>query len=244
MAVLFFGTGHRISEYRNKRDVFFITLSGTSMAVNWLLLYEAFTLIGVSVATIINFCAPIIVVVLSPLIFRERLTLRKLLALALAVTGVFLISGQAVSHGLSVRGLLLALCAMVMNAAMVIFNKLSRETKGIEQCGASAGCGAHCRTVIFAVRGDSIFRFRWETGFQSCGWGSSARHSVICSFFHHRETSRPDRIALRLSGACFGSCFSGSHTERNDDAGADSRSGIDRGRRCLGRRAVQKIYAV
>ena len=36
VAVLFSEQGHRISEYRNKRDVFFITLSGTSMAVNWL----------------------------------------------------------------------------------------------------------------------------------------------------------------------------------------------------------------
>lgn len=162
VAVLFFGTGHRISEYRNKRDVFFITLSGTSMAVNWLLLYEAFTLIGVSVATIINFCAPIIVVVLSPLIFRERLTLRKLLALALAVTGVFLISGQAVSHGLSVRGLLLALCAMVMNAAMVIFNKLSRETKGIDNAALQLVVAPIAVLLFFAVRGG--FHFQIQMG--------------------------------------------------------------------------------
>ncbi len=214
------------------------------MAVNWLLLYEAFTLIGVSVATIINFCAPIIVVVLSPLIFSGA-------ADASETSG----TGACGDGGISDQragGEPWAERERAASGALCDGDECGdgdlQQTfpgdEGNRQCGASAGCGAHCRTVIFAVRGDSIFRFRWETGFQSCGWGSSARHSVICSFFHHRETSRPDRIALRLSGACFGSCFSGSHTERNDDAGADSRSGIDRGRRCLGRRAVQKIYAV
>ena len=99
VAVLFFGTGHRLSVYRNKRDVLFITASGICLAVNWLLLYEAFTLIGVSMATIINFCAPIIVVILSPLIFHERLTFRKVSALALTVAGVMLISGQALNQG-------------------------------------------------------------------------------------------------------------------------------------------------
>lgn len=162
VAVLFFGTGHRLNVYRNKRDVLFITASGVCLAVNWLLLYEAFTLIGVSMATIINFCAPIIVVILSPLIFHERLTFRKVSALALTVAGVMLISGQAMSQGLSAKGILLALGAMGTNAAMVIFNKMSREIKGMDNAALQLEIVPIVILLFFAFRGG--FHFQIQTG--------------------------------------------------------------------------------
>ena len=162
VTALFLITRRKFSVFRNKRDVMFITLSGISMAVNWLLLYEAFTMIGVSVATIINFCAPIIVVVLSPVIFGEQLTVRKIVALALAVAGVFMISGQAVGNGMSVKGIALALCAMVMNAAMVIFNKLSREIKGIENASLQLVVAPVVVVLFFVFRGGFHFQIRSE----------------------------------------------------------------------------------
>lgn len=150
---IFFASGGRLSAYRNRRDVLFIVLSGISMALNWLLFYRAYTLIGVGLATILNFCAPIIVVVVSPLIFQERLTFRKLLALVLAVAGAFLISGQAVSHGLSLGGILIALAAMVLNAAMVILNKMTKEIKGLDNAALELAVAPVVVLLFMALRG-------------------------------------------------------------------------------------------
>lgn len=54
---LFLITGHRFTALRHKKDLLFITLSGIAMAADWLLLFEAYARIGVSLGMLINYTA-------------------------------------------------------------------------------------------------------------------------------------------------------------------------------------------
>ena len=65
------------------------------MALDWLLLFEAYQQIGASLGMLINYCGPVIVVALSAALFKECMTHFKTAALIMAMLGVFLISGQA-----------------------------------------------------------------------------------------------------------------------------------------------------
>lgn len=133
LIALFRFTGGRFCAFQHPRDLFFLALSGAAMAADWLFLFEAYTRIGVSLSMIINYCGPILVIALSPLLFQERITLRKLAALALSVAGVILIiNGQAAIEGIHPAGFLFACLSAVGYTAMVIFNKLSRQIKGME----------------------------------------------------------------------------------------------------------------
>lgn len=53
LVALFFTTGHRFTFMHHKRDLLFISLSGVTMAVEWLLLFEAYAQIGVSLGMLI-----------------------------------------------------------------------------------------------------------------------------------------------------------------------------------------------
>ena len=99
LAVLYFATGHRLTVRQHKRDCAFLALSGVAMGADWMLLFEAYDQIGVSLGMIINYCGPILVIVTAPLFFRERLTWQKGVALALAMAGACLISGQTAAAG-------------------------------------------------------------------------------------------------------------------------------------------------
>lgn len=132
LMILFFFSGHRLSALQYKKDTFSIALSGVAMAADWLFLFEAYARIGVSMGMLINYCGPAIVVTLSPLIFQERITWKKLIALIAAVAGVFLIGGQAAFAGASTWGLFYAGLSAVAYAAMVICNKMSKQVTGIE----------------------------------------------------------------------------------------------------------------
>lgn len=130
---IFYFTGHRFTAaLHNKRDLFFIALSGVAMAADWLFLFEAYAQIGVSLGMLINYSGPAIVVALSPVIFKERVTWQKLIALLLALAGVFLISGQAAVEGINLWGLLCAVLSALSYAVMVICNKTSKQIVGIE----------------------------------------------------------------------------------------------------------------
>lgn len=102
------------------------------MGADWLLLFEAFAQIGVSLGMLINYCGPVIVVALSPFLFKERISPQKLTSLITALIGVFLISGQAATEGANFWGLLCAGLSAVSYAAMVIFNKKSKQVTGME----------------------------------------------------------------------------------------------------------------
>lgn len=131
LIIIFFLIRHRITAYKHKKDVLFIALSGVSMAADWLLLFEAYAQIGVSLGMLINYCGPAIVVALSPLLFKESLTRKKQLALIAALVGVFLISGQTISSN-STWGLICAILSAGAYASMVIFNKMAKQVQGME----------------------------------------------------------------------------------------------------------------
>lgn len=132
LAAIYFLTGHKLTVLQHKKDMLYIALSGIAMALDWLFLFEAYQQIGVSLGMLINYCGPAIVVALSAVLFRERMTRQKMLALILALAGVFLISGQAALEGANGWGLFCAGASALSYTAMVICNKLSKDVKGFE----------------------------------------------------------------------------------------------------------------
>lgn len=125
-------TGGRFNLWRHKRDAFFIALSGVAMAADWLLLFEAYARIGVSLGMIINYCGPVIVIACSAVFFSERIIPKTVLALTSALVGAVLISWQGIQSGIDRVGLLLAVLSAFAYAAMVILNKLSKGITGTE----------------------------------------------------------------------------------------------------------------
>ncbi len=132
LTAMFFFRKQELTVLQHKKDLLLIAASGLAMAADWLLLFEAYQKIGVSLGMLINYCGPVIVIVLSPILFKERITLLKLCAVAVALAGVFLISGKAAITGASGWGLVCAGLSALAYAAMVIFNKLSRQVTGLE----------------------------------------------------------------------------------------------------------------
>ncbi len=132
LTALFLLGGKRFTGLKNRRDMLLLALSGTAMAADWLLLFEAYKQIGVSLGMLINYTGPAIVIALSPPVLKEKLTAKKLAALVLALTGAVLISGRAVSGGVSVSGIVCAALSAAAYAVMVLSNKLVRDINGEE----------------------------------------------------------------------------------------------------------------
>ena len=108
-----------------------LAFTGAVMGVNWILLFEAYNHTTVGVATLCYYMQPTIVMLLSPLLFREKLTGKKLLCAAAAVIGMVLVSGVTEENSAAgnLRGVLLGLGAAVLYSVVVIMNK---KTPGID----------------------------------------------------------------------------------------------------------------
>lgn len=122
-----------------------LLLSGVLIGLNWIALFEAYQYTTVAVATLCYYMAPVIVILASPLVLREKLTAKKLVCAALAFLGMILVSGvfsgEALPAG-NLKGILLGLTAACLYACVVLINKklgpIGAYDKTIVQLGAAA----------------------------------------------------------------------------------------------------------
>ncbi len=100
-------------------------VSGALLGFNWICLFEGYEYTSVAAATLCYYMAPIFIILASPLVLKERLTLRKSLCVVAALAGMVLVSG-ILQTGLSfseLKGVLFALAAAVMYSAIMLLNK-------------------------------------------------------------------------------------------------------------------------
>ena len=112
-----------------RRALLGLVVSGMLIGFNWMLLFEAYNHTTVAVATLCYYMQPTIVMLLSPVIFREKLTGRKAVCAAVAILGMVLVSGViggSSAGSSSLKGVLLGLGAALFYSAVVIMNKKIR----------------------------------------------------------------------------------------------------------------------
>lgn len=132
LIAIFFMTGGKLTFHQHKRQLFFLAVSGMAMGASWMCLYEAYARIGVSVASLLYYCGPVIVVVLSTLLFKERLSPNTLIGFAAVIAGVLCINGNVFSGSSDITGILCGLLSALLYALMVICNRMAKEITGLE----------------------------------------------------------------------------------------------------------------
>lgn len=133
LLLLFILTGNKFTFYRYKKDFSFLALSGIAMGTCWLFLFEAYVRIGVGLSSLLYYCGPIIVMALSPLLFKEKLTKAKLIGFASVLLGILLVNGNVFLEGNSFIGLACGAVTAFMYAALVISSKFVVHIDGLEK---------------------------------------------------------------------------------------------------------------
>lgn len=132
LMALFLLRGGKFHFWQHKREFAFLTASGIAMGVSWMFLYEAYQRIGVSLSSLLYYCGPVIVMALSPLLFREKLTAAKIVSFLVVAMGVVAVNG-GVEGGIQDHwGLFCGAMSALMYAAMVICSKKTVHITGME----------------------------------------------------------------------------------------------------------------
>ena len=118
--------------YQNKKHLLALAISGMAMGTSWMFLYEAYAQIGVGISSLLYYCGPVIVMALSPVLFKERLSPLKLTGFAAVLAGVFLVNGNILNGSANTFGIFCGIMSAVMYAFMVIFNKKATAITGLE----------------------------------------------------------------------------------------------------------------
>jgi RarD protein len=119
-----------------KENFLLLILSGAAIGFNWIFLFESYHYTTVSNATVCYYFAPIFVMVLAPIILKEKITPVKVICIIAAMVGLLLIakSGTSInseSYQHSV-GIMYGLLAAALYASVILMNKFIINLTGFE----------------------------------------------------------------------------------------------------------------
>ena len=138
----------------NRKSLFFLLLSGAAMGFNWILLFESYHHTTTSIATLCYYFAPVLVTVLCPFLFREKMTVKQGVCFACSTLGVVLIVGvSGTGGGNHATGILLALGAAVLYATVILLNKGISGVDGISRTFLQFCAAALVLTPYVALTG-------------------------------------------------------------------------------------------
>lgn len=104
------------------------------MGLSWIFLYEAYNRIGVGLSSITYYTGPVLVMLLAPLVLKEKLTLRQLSCFAIVFCGILMVSlpGITGTAVIDLTGLCYGFISAIFHALMVIFTMKAPHITGIK----------------------------------------------------------------------------------------------------------------
>ena len=128
-----------------KKNFVMLALSGAFIGINWILLFESYNYTTVATATLCYYMQPIFVILASPFLLKEKLTVKKAVCVAVALLGMVFVSGvldtgiPALSEA---KGILYGLGAALFYATVVLMNKKITDINAYDKTIMQLGMGA------------------------------------------------------------------------------------------------------
>ena len=116
-----------------RKNLKWLVIAGICLGLNWIFLFAAYMKTTVAVASLCNYMAPMIVILIAPLVLHEKLDKRKMPCVLAAFIGIILVSGVwNGSHG-DLTGVVMGLAAAVCFVVIVICNRKLRDIDALDR---------------------------------------------------------------------------------------------------------------
>ena len=117
------------------KNLRYLLISGVAIGFNWIFLFQAYNYTTIATATLTYYLAPTFVVLLSPFILKESLSLFKIICVILSLLGMALVAGIFNDNQSGVNdfiGVLYGISAALFYAIVVLANKFFKDISAID----------------------------------------------------------------------------------------------------------------
>ena len=133
-------------DYRSvKENLVWLLLSGCAIGFNWILLFESYRFTSVAVSTLCYYTAPVFVILASPLLFHDKLTIKNVCCVIASLIGMFFVSGILQTNftkSNELTGIICGVGAALLYASVMLMNQkilgMNAYDKTVVQLGVSA----------------------------------------------------------------------------------------------------------
>ena len=136
--------GQKLDWSAIRKNGLWLVLSGAFIGFNWIFLFESYRFTTVATSTLCYYMAPILVILASPLVLKEKLTGRKMLCVLIALAGMVCISGvlESIPTAGELKGILYGLSAAVLYGSVMLLNQKIRDISAFDKTILQLGIAA------------------------------------------------------------------------------------------------------
>lgn len=107
-----------------KKDWLYLIASGACIGINWIFLFESYHYTSVAVSTVCYYLAPVFMVVGSVIVYHEKLSVKQVICVLVALIGTAFLSGlKKMENVRELIGMGFAIAAGAFYAAATMINK-------------------------------------------------------------------------------------------------------------------------
>lgn len=140
-----------------KRNLKWLVISGVTLGVNWIVLFEAYERISVAVASLCNYTAPVIFIAIAPLVLGEKLNYKKLPCIAVAFIGIVMVIGIGGAKIESVSGVFFGFAACACFVLILICNRKLKDIEALDKTLVQLICSAVTVLPYVLARNHTVF---------------------------------------------------------------------------------------
>lgn len=133
LLIIFISRKQKISWDIVKKNAVVLFIAGIALSGNWIFLFQAYKETTIANAALSYYFAPVLVIMLSPFVLKERLSLKKVVCIGVALLGLFFILQNSTMEttGNHLLGIGYGLIAASFYAALTITTKFIRGLDGL-----------------------------------------------------------------------------------------------------------------
>ncbi|MBO4919091.1 MAG: EamA family transporter [Erysipelotrichaceae bacterium] len=115
------------------KNLFPLALSGIALGLNWVFLFAGYRY-GIAISSLCNYMAPVIVVVITSLFYKERINLKQILCIVMAFIGMLLLLGIFQGNStVDMRCVLYGSLAAIGFVILVLINRRLQDIRPLEK---------------------------------------------------------------------------------------------------------------
>lgn len=118
-----------------REDLKVLIPSGIALGIGWVLLFQGYKNTTISIATLSYYIAPVFIVILSIVVLKEKITMKKILCIIVAIIGLLLVLDIKSIGNIgdnNALGIMYSVLAAVFYAIVVILNKFIKKMSGFK----------------------------------------------------------------------------------------------------------------
>lgn len=134
LTLVYISQRKKFSWRKIKHYTIILFVSGIALSGNWIFLYQSYDYTTITNATLGYYFAPVFVMLLSPVVLKEKLPIKKVICIFGAVIGMIFIVGNGFSASGTddLLGITFGIVAAVFYATLMLLNKFIKEMDRLE----------------------------------------------------------------------------------------------------------------